>query len=127
MTRAAEGKEAAMEHYSNPRNQGEIAAPDASASVYNPACGDTMRLMLKVRDGIITDVKWKAQACGASLAAASIASEMVKGKTTAQANGVTREQVAEALGGLLPAKFHSAVLAVDAVKAALQAYTANQR
>ncbi len=127
MTRAAGGKEAAMEHYTNPRNQGEIAEPDASASVYNPACGDTMRLMLKVRNGLITDVKWKAQACGASLAAASLASERVRGKTIAQANRLTREQVAEALGGLLPAKFHSAVLAVDAVKAALQDYSANHR
>jgi nitrogen fixation NifU-like protein len=125
VTRAAEGKEAAMEHYAHPRNQGEMPSPDASASVYNPACGDTMRLMLQVRSGVITDVKWKAQACSASLAAASAASEMVKRKTLAQASTLTKEQVAEALGGLLPAKFHSAVLAADAVKAALQAYAAS--
>jgi len=127
VTRETKGKEAALEHYAHPRNQGEMPSPDASASIYNPACGDTLRLMLKVSNGVITEARWKAQACGASLAAASLATETIRGMTLAQAEAVTREQIADAFGGLLPAKFHSATLAVDAVRAAIQDYTAKRR
>ena len=112
-----------MEHFLNPKNMGEI--PDASGvgEVGNPSCGDVMRLYLKINDdGIIEDAKFMTFGCGAAIASSSMVTEMIKGKTIEEALKVTNETVAEALGGLPPAKIHCSVLAQQAIEAAIKDY-----
>lgn len=112
-----------MEHFLNPKNMGEI--PDASGigEVGNPSCGDVMRLYLKINDdGIIEDAKFMTFGCGAAIASSSMVTEMIKGKTIEEALKVTNETVAEALGGLPPAKVHCSVLAQQAIEAAIKDY-----
>jgi nitrogen fixation protein NifU and related proteins len=111
-----------MDHFMNPRNMGEIENADAVGEVGNPACGDVMKLFLKIEDNRIVDVKFKTFGCGAAIASSSITTEMVKGKTVEEALALTNEQVAEALGGLPPAKQHCSVLAEDALRIALEDY-----
>lgn len=114
--------EKVMDHFSNPRNVGEI--PDASGvgEVGNPKCGDIMRMYLKIENNIITDVKFKTFGCGAAIATSSIATEMIKGKSVDEALKVTNKAVMEALDGLPPVKVHCSVLAEQAIKAALADY-----
>lgn len=114
--------EKVMDHFMNPRNMGEIENADAIGEVGNPACGDVMKLYLKIEDNRIVDVKFKTFGCGAAIASSSITTEMIKGKTIEEALKITNEQVAEALGGLPPAKQHCSVLAEEALRVALEDY-----
>jgi nitrogen fixation protein NifU and related proteins len=111
-----------MDHFMNPRNMGEIEDANAVGEVGNPVCGDVMRLYMKIEDGVIVDTKFKTFGCGAAIASSSMATELIKGKTVDEALKLSNEAVAEALGGLPPAKQHCSVLAEDAVKAALENY-----
>ena len=112
-----------LDHFSNPRNVGEIPDADGVGTVGNAKCGDIMRMYLKVDDnGIITDVKFKTFGCGAAIATSSMATEMVKGKSLKEALTLTNAAVAEALDGLPPVKMHCSLLAEEAVKAAVEDY-----
>jgi nitrogen fixation NifU-like protein len=108
-----------MDHFMNPRNMGELEDPSGVGDVGNPACGDMMRLYLKIENGIIVDARFKTFGCGAAIASSSILTEMLKGKKIEDALKISNEAVAEALGGLPPTKIHCSVLAEDALKAAL--------
>lgn len=114
--------EAVMDHFSNPRNVGEINDADGVGEAGNPVCGDIMRIYVKIEDQRIVDIKFKTFGCGAAIATSSILTEMVKGKTIAEAEKITNRAVAEALGGLPPHKMHCSNLAADALHKALDAY-----
>lgn len=114
--------EKVMDHFTNPRNVGEIADANAVGEVGNPTCGDIMRIYMKIEDGVITDVKFKTFGCGAAVATSSMATEMVKGKTIQEALQLTNKAVAEALDGLPPVKMHCSVLAEEAIHAAIADY-----
>lgn len=115
--------EKVIDHFSNPRNVGEIENADGVGTVGNSKCGDIMRMYLKVDDsGVITDCKFKTFGCGAAIATSSMATEMIKGKTLKEALKLTNMAVAEALDGLPPVKMHCSLLAEEAVKAAVEDY-----
>ena len=114
--------EKVMDHFSNPRNVGEIENADGVGLVGNAKCGDIMKMYLKVEDGVIVDVKFKTFGCGAAIATSSMATEMVKGKTLDEALLLTNKAVAEALDGLPPVKMHCSVLAEEAIHAAIKDY-----
>jgi nitrogen fixation NifU-like protein len=114
--------EKVMDHFMNPRNMGEIDNPDGSGMVGNPVCGDMMKIMLKIENDVITDVKFKTFGCGAAIATSSMATELVKGKTIEEALKVTNKAVTEALDGLPPVKTHCSVLAEDGIRAAINDY-----
>ena len=115
--------EKVIDHFSNPRNVGEIENADGVGTVGNSKCGDIMRMYLKVDDnGVITDCKFKTVGCGAAIATSSMATEMIKGKTLKEALKLTNKAVAEALDGLPPVKMHCSLLAEEAVKAAVEDY-----
>ena len=114
--------EKVMDHFMNPRNVGEIPDADGIGNVGNPVCGDIMRMYIKVKDGVITDAKFKTFGCGAAIATSSIATELIKGKTIKEALRLSNQAVAEALGGLPPVKMHCSVLAEEAVRAAIDDY-----
>jgi nitrogen fixation NifU-like protein len=114
--------ELVMEHFTNPRNVGVIEDPDGVGKVGNPVCGDLMEMMIKVREGHIADIKFRTFGCGAAIATSSIATEIVMGKSLEEAAQLTRQQVAEALGGLPPQKVHCSNLAAEALHAALEDY-----
>ena len=114
--------EKVMDHFMHPRNVGEIKDPDGIGKVGNPVCGDIMEMYIKVKDNVITDVKFKTFGCGAAIATSSMATEMIKGKTIEEALKLTNKVVAEALDGLPPVKMHCSVLAEDAVKGAIDDY-----
>lgn len=111
-----------MDHFMNPRNVGEIADADGIGNVGNPVCGDIMRMYIKVKDNVITDIKFKTFGCGAAIATSSMATELIKGKTIEEALSLTNKAVAEALGGLPPVKMHCSVLAEEAVQSAIDDY-----
>jgi nitrogen fixation NifU-like protein len=108
-----------LDHFQNPRNAGEIADADATAEIENPACGDVLRLSVKVSAGRITQVKFKAKGCAAAIACGSALTELVVGKTLNEARNLRREDVAAAVGGLPQASAHAAQLSLDALSAAL--------
>lgn len=115
-----------MDHFTNPRNVGEIEDASGVGEVGNPTCGDIMRISIKVNDnGIIEDVKFKTFGCGAAVATSSMVTEMVMGKTLDEALQITNKQVAEELGGLPPAKMHCSNLAADALHKAIENYKKN--
>ncbi len=114
--------EKVMDHFMNPRNMGEIQDANGVGTVGNPACGDVMRLYLKVKDGKILEAKFKTFGCGAAIATSSMATEMIKDKTVEEASQVTNDAVAEALDGLPPNKMHCSVLAQEAIEAAIKDY-----
>ena len=114
--------EKVLDHFSNPRNVGEIENADAVGEVGNAKCGDIMKMYLKIDGNIITDVKFKTFGCGAAIATSSIATEMIKGKSIDDALTLSNKAVVEALDGLPPAKIHCSVLAEQAVKAAISDY-----
>ncbi|HYF82782.1 MAG TPA: Fe-S cluster assembly scaffold protein NifU [Clostridia bacterium] len=118
--------EKVMDHFSNPRNVGEICNADGVGEVGNAKCGDIMKVYLQIEDNIIKDVKFKTFGCGAAIATSSIATEMIKGKTLEEALQLTNKAVIEALDGLPPAKIHCSVLAEEAVKAAIEDYMKKQ-
>ncbi|MHB0870488.1 MAG: Fe-S cluster assembly scaffold protein NifU [Chloroflexota bacterium] len=111
-----------MEHFSNPRNVGEIPDADGVGLEGNPVCGDVMKIYIKVEDGRIADVKFKTFGCGAAIATSSMVTEMVKGKTLDEALQVSNKVVADALGGLPPVKMHCSNLAADALHKAIEDY-----
>ena len=111
-----------MDHFTNPRNVGEIEGADGVGEVGNANCGDIMKIYLKVEDNVIQDVKFKTYGCGSAIASSSMATEMIKGKTVQEALNLTNKAVAEALDGLPPVKMHCSVLAEQAIKKALQDY-----
>lgn len=115
--------EKVMDHFMNPRNMGEIEDADGIGEVGNAKCGDIMKMYLKIDDDKITDVKFKTFGCGSAIATSSIATELIMGKTIAQAMELTNKAVAEALDGLPPVKMHCSVLAEQAIKAALLDYS----
>ncbi|GAB6275184.1 MAG: Fe-S cluster assembly scaffold protein NifU [Peptococcaceae bacterium] len=119
--------EIVMEHFKNPRNVGEIENPDGVGQVGNPVCGDIMELYLRVKDGIITEAKFKTFGCGAAIATSSMVTEMVKGKSVEEALKISNRAVAEALGGLPPVKMHCSVLAEEALKSALEDYLSKSK
>jgi nitrogen fixation protein NifU and related proteins len=114
--------EKVMDHFMHPRNMGEIEDADGVGEVGNPACGDVMKLYLKIEGDTIVDAKFKTFGCGAAIASSSITTELIKGKSIDEALKLSNEAVAEALGGLPAAKQHCSVLAEDALRAALEDY-----
>ncbi|WP_312645125.1 Fe-S cluster assembly scaffold protein NifU [Hydrogenoanaerobacterium sp.] len=111
-----------MDHFSNPRNVGELDDANGIGEVGNAKCGDIMKMYIKVDKGVITDVRFKTFGCGAAIATSSMATEMIKGKTIEDALKVTNKAVVEALEGLPPVKVHCSVLAEQAVRAAISDY-----
>jgi nitrogen fixation protein NifU and related proteins len=113
-----------VEHFQNPRNAGEMPEPDGEATKANPVCGDRMRVMIRVSDDRIAEMKWQTRGCPPAIATSSVASEMVVGWPLEQVERLTREEVAEAVGGLPADKVHCSVLAADALRAAIADYRA---
>lgn len=111
-----------MDHFRQPRNVGEMADADGIGEVGNAKCGDIMRMYIKVKDNIITDVKFMTFGCGSAIATSSIATEMIKNQPIEKALALTNQAVVEALGGLPAHKIHCSVLAEEAVKAAIKDY-----
>lgn len=111
-----------MDHFTNPRNVGEIPDADGIGEVGNEKCGDIMRIYLKIDNNIITDVKFKTYGCGAAVATSSMATELIKGKPLEDALKLTNKAVVEALDGLPPVKIHCSVLAEEAIKTAIADY-----
>lgn len=114
--------ETVMDHFRNPRNVGVIEDADGVGEVGNVQCGDIMKIYMKIKEGIISDVKFETFGCGSAIASSSMATEMIKGKPVAEAMALTNRAVAEALDGLPAHKLHCSVLAEEAIKKALQDY-----
>lgn len=114
--------EKVMDHFRNPRNVGEMLDADGIGEVGNAKCGDIMRMYIKVKDNIITDVKFMTFGCGSAIATSSIATEMIKGQPIEKALELSNKAVVDALGGLPSHKIHCSVLAEEAVKAAIKDY-----
>ena len=114
--------EKVMDHFSNPRNVGELEDANAIGQVGNAKCGDIMKMYMRIEDDVIKDIKFKTFGCGAAVATSSMATELVKGKTVKEALELTNKAVVEALDGLPPVKMHCSVLAEEAVKLAIEDY-----
>ena len=110
------------DHFFNPRNVGEIKDADGVGTVGNPVCGDVMTIFIKVKDGRIADIKFKTYGCAAAIASSSIATELVKGQDLNKAKELTRDDVANELGGLPSIKMHCSNLAADALREAIKDY-----
>jgi len=108
-----------LDHFQNPRNAGEVAEPDATAEIENPACGDVLRLTLKIHAGRISEIRFKAKGCVPSMACASALTELVAGRTLDESRSVQRDALIAAVGGLPQASTHAAQLALDTLSAAL--------
>ena len=114
--------EKVMDHFRNPRNLGKMDDADGIGEVGNAKCGDIMKMYIKVKDGIIEDVKFNTFGCGSAIASSSMATEMIKGKSIDDALELSNKAVVEALDGLPTHKIHCSVLAEEAVKAAVKGY-----
>ena len=114
--------EKVMDHFQNPRNVGKMDDADGIGEIGNAKCGDIMKMYIKVKDNVITDVKFNTFGCGSAIATSSIATEMIKGKTIEEALTLSNKAVVEALDGLPANKIHCSVLAEQAVKAAVKDY-----
>jgi nitrogen fixation NifU-like protein len=119
--------EKVKEHFFNPKNVGEIKNPDGVGKVGNPVCGDIMVIYVKIKDGRIFDIKFKTFGCTAAIATSSVLTEMAKGKTIQEALKITRDDVAQELGGLPAIKMHCSNLAADALKKAINDYINKQK
>lgn len=119
--------EKVMDHFSNPRNVGEVPNANGVGEVGNARCGDIMKISIAVRNNVIEDIKFKTFGCGAAIATSSIITELAKGRTLEEALELTNMDVAEALGGLPPVKMHCSNLAADALKAAIEDYKNKQK
>ncbi len=122
MSQVLEYSDKVMDHFTNPRNVGEIEDAAGVGTVGNAKCGDIMRMYLDIQDGIIKDARFKTFGCGAAVATSSMATELVIGKTVEEALKVTNKAVMEALDGLPPVKVHCSLLAEEAIHAALWDY-----
>lgn len=111
-----------MEHFTNPRNVGEIENPDGVGTYGSPVCGDMMQIMIKVEDDRIVDAKFKTFGCGSAIASSSMATEMIIGKTIDEALAISNKQIVDELGGLPAVKVHCSVLADHAIKCAIYDY-----
>ena len=118
--------EKVMDHFTNPRNVGEIADANAVGEVGNPTCGDIMKITLKIENDRIVDAKFQTFGCTAAIATSSTATDMIIGKTLDEALKITNAQVVEELEGLPPQKLHCSVLAEEAIKKAVEDYKAKQ-
>ena len=118
--------ETVMDHFNNPRNTGVIEDADGVGEVGNPVCGDMMTFYIKVKDGVLADVKFQTFGCVAAIAVSSIVSEMAKGKNLDEAKKITKKIVAEALGGLPQNKLHCSNLGADALALAIENYQEKQ-
>jgi nitrogen fixation NifU-like protein len=116
-----------VEHFQHPRNAGEMPDPDGEATKSNPVCGDRMRVMIRVADGRIAEVRWQTRGCPPAIATSSVASEMVTGWDLERVEELTREAIAEAVGGLPKDKVHCSVLAADALRAAIADYRSRRQ
>lgn len=123
MSQVLEYSEKVMDHFSNPRNVGEIENPAGVGTVGNAKCGDIMRMYLDIQDNVVVDAKFKTFGCGAAIATSSMATELVKGKSVEEAMQVTNKAVMEALDGLPTVKIHCSLLAEEAIHAALWDYS----
>lgn len=122
MSQVLEYSEKVLDHFSNPRNVGEIEDASGVGTVGNAKCGDIMRIYLDIQDNVIKDAKFKTFGCGAAVATSSMATELIIGKTVEEALGITNKAVMEALDGLPPVKVHCSLLAEEAIHAALWDY-----
>jgi nitrogen fixation protein NifU and related proteins len=109
-----------LDHFQHPRNPGEVANPDASAQIENPACGDVLRLTLRVTEGRIEEIRFLAQGCVPAMACASLLTELVQGRTVAEARLLRREELIRTIGGLPEASAHASHLAIETLAAAIQ-------
>jgi len=109
-------------HFQNPRNAGDLPGANGQAEVTNPVCGDILRLSARISGNRIEEVRFKTQGCVAAIAASSVLTELLVGKTTAQTREITAQFISDTLGGLPPASFHAAQLCVDAVAALLRKF-----
>ncbi|MTI80086.1 MAG: Fe-S cluster assembly scaffold protein NifU [Firmicutes bacterium] len=119
--------EKVMDHFTNPRNVGEMNEADAVGQVGNPSCGDIMKIYLKIEGDRIKDIKFQTFGCGAAIATSSMVTEMAKEKTLDEALKITNKSVAEELDGLPPQKMHCSNLAADALHAAVEDYRKKQQ
>jgi len=115
-----------MDHFRSPRNVGTIENPDGIGKVGNPVCGDMMEMQIKIEDDRIADIKFRTFGCGAAIATSSVTTEMMRGKTLEEAKALTRDNVADELGGLPAPKRHCSNLAADALHAAIEDYYARK-
>ena len=118
--------ETVLDHFERPRNNGALEGANAVGYMTNPVCGDTLLLMLCIAGGRIEEVRWQSDGCAASIAASSLLSELVRGRSLEEATILTREAIVEALGGLPASKLHASVLAADALQQALADYRRRQ-
>ena len=116
-----------IDHFTHPRNMGEMDNPDGVGEATNPVCGDTMRLFIKVEENRVVDAKFLTFGCAAAIASSSITTEMIKGKKLEEVLAISNQKVAEALGGLPPTKIHCSVLAEDALNAAVSDYRSRRK
>jgi nitrogen fixation protein NifU and related proteins len=119
--------EKVMDHFTNPRNVGDMENADGVGTEGNPTCGDAMKIYIKVENDRIVDAKFKTFGCGAAIAVSSMVTEMVKGKTLDEALAISKEAVADALGGLPAQKMHCSNLGADALKKAIEDYRSRQK
>ena len=116
-----------MDHFTNPRNVGEMPDADGVGEEGNPVCGDAMKIFIKVKDDVITDVKFQTFGCGAAIAVSSIVTEIAKGMTLDKAMEITKASLSEALDGLPPQKMHCSNLGADALHKAIEDYRSKQQ
>ena len=109
-----------LDHFQNPRNAGEITDPDASVQLENPACGDILKLTLRITDGRIAELRFRAKGCVPAMACGSLLTELVQGRTVKEASKLRREELVQAIGGLPEASTHASHLAMDALAAVLK-------
>ncbi len=119
--------EKVMDHFTNPRNVGEIDDADGIGEEGNPVCGDAMKIFIKVKDDVITDVKFKTFGCASAIAVSSMVTEMAMGKTIEEASKITKASLADALDGLPPQKMHCSNLGADALHKAIEDYKSKQK
>jgi|SRR5208283_239265 len=119
--------EKVMDHFMNPRNVGEMPDADGTGMEGNPTCGDAMQIFIKVENERIVDAKFRTFGCGAAIAVSSMITEMVKGKTLEEALRLSKEAVADALGGLPPQKMHCSNLGADALRKAIEDYRSKKK
>lgn len=109
-----------LDHFQHPRNPGEVVNADSSVQIENPACGDVLKLTLKVVDGRVVEIRFLAQGCVPTIACASLLTELLQGGTITEARQLRREELVKAIGGLPKASLHASHLAMDALNAALK-------